>query len=48
MGLRFNGKKGISARLIIEKIKKEASRGKKEDKRKIKILLSQVIYQQKI
>lgn len=36
MDLRFNGKNGISARLITEKIKKEASRGKNEDKRKIR------------
>ena len=36
MDLRFNGKNGISARLITEKIKKEVSRGKNEDKRKIR------------
>lgn len=36
MDLRFNGKNGISARLITEKIKKEVSMGKNEDKRKIR------------
>ena len=34
MDLRFNGKNGISARLITEKIKKEVSRDKMKIKEK--------------
>lgn len=36
MDLHFNGKNGISAKLITSKIKKEASRDNKEKKRKIR------------